>query len=102
MTYHEIEFAADRIEAFCRKNGIVRFAVFGSILREDFGPDSDVDILVEFASDAEIGFFTLARLEQELTEMLGRTSEIHTVQGLHPLYRDEVIQEAEVRYEQAG
>ena len=101
MTYHGIKIDDDRIRAFCKANGIVRFALFGSILRDDFTPESDVDVIVEFSSDTRIGLFGIARLERELSDMFGRTSEIHTYNGLHPKYRDEVLCSAEVRYEQA-
>ena len=100
MIYHGIKIDDDKIEAFCKRNKIVRFALFGSILRDDFSPDSDVDVLVELAPDSGIGFFGLAKMEQDLTKILGHPSEIHTYEGLHPLYRDEVIRLAEVRYEQ--
>lgn len=101
MTYHGIEIDDEVIRAFCKENGIVRFALFGSIIRDDFRPESDIDIIVEFSPDVQIGLFGIAKLERELTEMFGRTSEIHTYNGLHPQYRDEVLDSAEVRYEQA-
>src|SRR5205085_200035 len=59
MKYHGIEFERDKIAAFCRRNRINRLSLFGSILREDFGPDSDIDLLVEFAPDARVSLFEL-------------------------------------------
>ena len=74
---------------------------FGSVLREDFRPDSDVDVLVEFEPDARVGLITLAGMEIELTDILGRKAEMHTVKGLNPHFRDEVLDSAEAQYEQA-
>jgi len=62
----------ERIAEFCRKWKITEFALFGSVLREDFRPDSDVDVLVRFAEDAHWGLFGLCRMEDELREMFGR------------------------------
>jgi predicted nucleotidyltransferase len=62
----------DRIAAFCRRWRITELALFGSILREDFGPESDVDVLVSFAQDAKHTLFDLARMETELGGILGR------------------------------
>ena len=62
----------ERIAEFCRKWKITEFALFGSVLREDFRPDSDVDVLVTFAEDAHWGLFGLCRMEDELREIFGR------------------------------
>ena len=59
------------IEAFCRRNRVRRLALFGSVLREDFRPDSDVDVLVEFEPGARVGFFELYDMEQELSLLFG-------------------------------
>ena len=96
-----IDMPSAEIAAFCRRHRIRRLALFGSVLRDDFRPDSDVDVLVEFEPDARIGLITLAGIEIELTRLLGRKAEIHTVHGLSPHFRDEVLAEAEVQYEQA-
>jgi uncharacterized protein len=102
MTYHGIEVDPHRVALFCKEHKIVRLALFGSILRDDFGAESDVDVLVEFADDAAVGFFSIVEMERELTDMFGRRAEIHTYRGLHPLYRDDVIRSSTVHYEQAG
>ena len=60
------------VAAFCEKNQIRRFSVFGSVLRQDFGPESDVDVLVEFAPEARVGYIRLAGMERELSGILGR------------------------------
>ena len=79
---------------FCRRSRIRRLSLFGSVLRDDFRPDSDVDILVEFESDARVGLITLAGMEIELGRLVGRKVEMHTVKGLHPYFRDEVLEMA--------
>jgi len=86
----------EEIAAFCRKHRIRRLAFFGSVLRSDFGPASDVDVLVEFAPDAVRGLFELYDMEQELSEMLGgRRVEIVTPKGLSKYFREQVLSEAE-------
>jgi predicted nucleotidyltransferase len=87
----------DVIAEFSRRNHIRRLAVFGSALRDDFRPDSDLDILVEFEPDTRIGlrFFSL---ERELTELLGRPVDLNTPGFLSPHFRAEVIAEAEDLY----
>ena len=89
------------IAGFCRRHQIRRLAFFGSVLRDDFGPNSDVDVLVEFEPQARIGLIALAGLEIELGRLLGRKAELHTAKGLNPLFRDDVLSSAEVQYEQA-
>ena len=90
-----------RIAAFCRKHHIRRLALFGSVLREDFGPQSDVDILVEFEPGARVGMIRLAGMEIELGELLGRKVDMNTPGFLSPYYRDRVMAEAEVQYDAA-
>ena len=65
-------FDKKSIARFCQKNQIRRLALFGSVLREDFRPDSDVDVLVEFGADAKYGLFALSRMEDELRHIFGR------------------------------
>lgn len=83
------------LEAFCRRHGIQRLAFFGSVLREDFTPESDVDVLVEFAPDQVPGleFF---RIQRELSGLLGRKVDLQTPKFLSPYFRDRVLEEAEV------
>jgi predicted nucleotidyltransferase len=89
-----------RIAAFCRAHRIRRLAVFGSALRDDFGPESDVDVLVEFEPEARVGFLALARAARELSALLGRSVDLVPQAGLKPLVRDEVLAEAEVLFAQ--
>ncbi len=95
-----IEIPRQELAEFCRRNRIRRLALFGSVLRSDFGPDSDIDVLVEFEPDARVGlrFF---ELEAELAEMLGRDVDLNTPGFLSKYFRDQVLAEAEVLYDAA-
>jgi hypothetical protein len=85
------------IEEFCLRNHIHRLCLFGSVLRDDFRPDSDVDVLVEFEPGTRTGlrFF---EMEAELSQLLGRKVDLNTPGFLSPRFRDRVLAEAEVRY----
>ena len=72
MGRFKIDIPRDKLEAFCQMHGIRRLSLFGSALREDFRPDSDVDVLVSFADDARYSLFDLAAMEEELGAILGR------------------------------
>jgi uncharacterized protein len=96
-----IEIPDDEIAEFCRRNHIRRLALFGSVLRDDFGPDSDVDVLVEFKPEAQVGLFELFDMEQELSYILGRQVDMNTPNSLSRYFRDQVLQEAEEQYVQA-
>ncbi|MFZ1956974.1 MAG: nucleotidyltransferase family protein, partial [Desulfobacterales bacterium] len=74
---------------------------FGSVLRGDFGPDSDIDILVEFEFGTRVGLITLAGLELELGEIIGRKVDLNTPGFLSKYYRDRIINEAVVQYDAA-
>jgi len=97
----KIEIPKEGIRTFCQRNHIRKLAFFGSVLRDDFTPESDVDVLVEFKPGARVGLITLAGMEIELTRLLGRKAEMHTVKGLNPHFRDAVLEQAEVQYEYA-
>jgi hypothetical protein len=73
-----IAIDTDRIAAFCRKWNVTEFALFGSVLRDDFRPDSDVDVLISFAEDAHWGLFDLCHMEDELRELFGREVDLIT------------------------
>ena len=88
----------DALADFCRRNGIKRLSLFGSVLRDDFGPDSDVDMLVEFEPGKRIGLFGLSALQIELTEMLGRQVDLRTPAELSRYFRDDVLAEAVPQY----
>lgn len=80
------------LAAFCRRNGICRLAIFGSALREGFGPDSDIDLLVEFETGRTPGMMGLAHMEAELEALLGggRTVDLRTYRELSRYFRDDV------------
>jgi len=97
----KIEVPKEEIVAFCRRHHIRKLAFFGSVLRDDFTAESDVDVLVEFEPGARVGLITLAGMEIELSQVLGHRVEMHTVKGLNPLFRDSVLNQAQVQYEHA-
>jgi uncharacterized protein len=86
---------------YCRRHHIIRLALFGSVLREDFRPDSDVDILVEFEAGHVPGF-AIIDMENELSRMVGRKVDLRTPGDLSRYFRDRVIREARVAYAEAG
>jgi predicted nucleotidyltransferase len=89
----------ERLAAFCREHGIRRLAIFGSALREDFDPNSDIDILVEFEQGRIPGLFGVARLERELSSVFdGRKVDLRTPEDLSRYFRKSVVAEAEVQY----
>lgn len=91
-----------QLEEFCRRNNIRKLAFFGSVLRSDFGPESDVDVLVEFELTARVGFFELYDMEQEMSRILdGRKVDLCTPQDLSRYFRDEVVAHAQVQYAHA-
>jgi hypothetical protein len=99
MSLNKLQVSKDLIAEFCRRHHIRRLSFFGSILREDFRTDSDVDVLVEFEPDREVGFFRLAAMERELSELLGgRKADIRTPEDLSRYFRRKVMSMAEVQY----
>ncbi len=97
MTRHEIQVPRGRLEAFCRANGIRRLSLFGSILRDDFRPDSDIDVLVEFQDGVHVGL-AFFRMQDELSSILGRKVDLNTPGSLSKYFRDDVLHEAEPLY----
>jgi hypothetical protein len=98
MTTH-ISLSREAIADFCRRHGIRRLALFGSVLRADFRSDSDVDVLVEFHPDRTPGFFELFDMEEEFSALLGgRKADLRTPEDLSRYFRDEVADHAEVQY----
>jgi uncharacterized protein len=100
MVRNGISIPQQEIAAFCREKQIRRLALFGSVLREDFRPESDIDVLVEFEPGARVGlqFF---EIEHQLSEMFGRRVDLNTAGFLGKRFRDEVLSEAEVLYDAA-
>ena len=97
MSIH-IQVDTKRIAEFCRRHNIIELAFFGSVLRADFRPDSDVDVLVRFSPGHEPGLIALAGMEQELSDMLGRQADLRTPEDLSHYFREDVIANAEVQY----
>jgi predicted nucleotidyltransferase len=97
MEQSHIAIDQAELAEFCQRNHISMLALFGSVLRDDFRFDSDIDVLVEFEPSHVPGlrFFTL---ERELTEMLGRKVDLNTPSFLSPYFRSRVLAEAQLQY----
>lgn len=95
-----IEIPSEKIAEFCQRHHIRKFALFGSVLRDDFRPDSDIDVLVEFEPEHVPGLAFFA-MQDELSEILGRPVDLSTPNFLSPYIRDEVKAQALVQYVQA-
>ena len=93
-----ITIPEEAIAEFCRAHGIRRLSFFGSVLRDDFGPDSDVDVLVEFEAGRTPGLLGMSAMEIELGQILGRKVDLRTPADLSRYFRDEVVCSSEVRY----
>ena len=96
-----IEVPTEEIAEFCRRHRIVRLRAFGSVLRDDFTPESDVDLIVEFEPGTRIGLISLMGLQRQLGELLGRRVDLNTPDMLSKYFRDRVLRRAEVFYERA-
>lgn len=100
MKAQELVEKAD-LSSFCEANGVRLLAIFGSALRDDFGPESDIDVLLEFQEDRIPGLLGLAGMELELSKLLGgRRVDLRTPDDLSPYFRQEVLATAEVQYAQ--
>jgi predicted nucleotidyltransferase len=86
------------IISFCQRHHIRELALFGSVLRDDFGPKSDVDILVEFEPDARVGYQHFFRLQDELTTLFGREVDLFTPNSLKPFARETAMRSKAVIY----
>ena len=86
------------VERFCRRHSIRRLSLFGSALREDFRPESDVDLLVEFEEEARVGLFQMVAMEDELSSLLGRRVDLRTSAVLSRYFREDVVAGAETLY----
>lgn len=102
MTVTQLRIPESQVAELCRRLGIRKLALFGSVLTERFSESSDIDILVEFRSQIRIGFFKLSEIEMELSRLLdGRTVDLRTPQDLSHYFRDEVIRGALVIYDES-
>jgi predicted nucleotidyltransferase len=98
MARPRINIPAQELADVCRRYHVRRLALFGSALRDDFRPESDVDVLVEFEPEAHVGFMVLSRLQRELAALLQRPVDVVPRDGLKPLIRESVLSSAEVLY----
>ena len=97
--HNTIDIPVEQIEEFSQKYHIRKLSLFGSILRADFRPDSDIDVLVEFDPQQVPGFITLGAMHVELAEILGREVDIRTYASLSSYFCDNVLKHAQVLYE---
>jgi len=87
------------LEQFCRKNRIRKLSLFGSVLRDDFRQESDIDVLVEFEKDGVPGLLGISRMERELSQIFGgRKVDLRTPEDLSKYFRQQVLSTAEVQY----
>lgn len=98
MTHHGIDISQDELMGFCLRQHVCKLSLFGSILRDDFRPESDIDVLVEFEPGHVPGMLRMAALEMELSALFGRTVDLRTPAELSRHFRDQVMREAEVQY----
>ncbi|MFA6471954.1 MAG: nucleotidyltransferase domain-containing protein [Candidatus Latescibacterota bacterium] len=99
ILHHEITIDNETIENFCRENGIRKLSLFGSVLRDDFTPESDIDVLVEFMPGEAVTLIRLSQMERGLSKLFGdRKINLRTPRELSDYFRDRVLAEAEELY----
>jgi hypothetical protein len=98
ITSARIPVHSRQISGICRRYHVRRLALFGSVLRDDFRPDSDVDVLVAFEPEARVGFVTLSRMQRELSELFKRPVDLVPMDGLKPVIRESVLSSAQNVY----
>ena len=99
MNNKDVVIPQEKIKDFCRRWKVTEFGLFGSILREDFGHDSDIDVLVTFAPDAHHSLFDLARMEEELGVIFGKRVDLVEKAALrNPFRRQAILKSLEVVY----
>ncbi len=94
----KLKYSQDQLMDFCTRYPIRKLAFFGSVLRDDFDAQSDVDVLVEFIPGQSVGLIRLAQMELELSTILGRKADLRTAADLSRYFRDEVLKTAEMQY----
>jgi predicted nucleotidyltransferase len=97
MSLH-IQVNREQIADFCRRHHMRKLAFFGSVLRDDFRADSDVDVLIEFEPEYRLGLFELMRIQREFSVLIGREADFRTPEDLGRYMRNRVISESEVQY----
>ena len=98
MSVPKIPIPAAKIAEFCQRNQIQQLALFGSILRDDFQADSDVDVLVEFKPEAKVGMFALTDMQEELIALFQHPVDLVPKTGLKPVIRESVLNSTLVIY----
>ena len=98
MVINGVNFPEQPIAEFCRRNAITRLSLFGSAIRDDFSPESDIDLLVEFHPTVRVSLFDLGGMAVELTELLGRQVDLRTREDLSRYFRSAVLSEAKTLY----
>jgi predicted nucleotidyltransferase len=98
ITSARIPVHSRQISGICRRYHVRRLALFGSVLRNDFRPDSDVDVLVAFEPEVRVGFVTLSRMQRELSELFKRPVDLVPMDGLKPVIRESVLSSAQDVY----
>jgi predicted nucleotidyltransferase len=98
MATHHIRIPRKQLAELCRRYHVRRLALFGSVLRDDFRPDSDVDVLVMFEPDTRIGFMALGQMKRELSGLFQRPVDLVPQDGLKPVIREAVLSSAEEVY----
>lgn len=98
MIDQDLNVSISAIKEFCRKYPVRELAVFGSALRGDFDNSSDIDLLVEFEPNAEVGFLTLSKMQRELSEIFNRQVDLVPKEGLKPKILSAVLSSARVLY----
>jgi hypothetical protein len=94
-----VDIPTAKIEDFCHRWKVIKLALFGSILREDFGPDSDIDVLVTFAEDSDLSLYDLVDMQEELRVIFGRDVDLVLKSGLrNPFRRREILRTQRVIY----
>jgi predicted nucleotidyltransferase len=99
ITQLPVKIPREQIATFCVRHHIRKLSLFGSVLTERFGPESDVDMLVEFEPGRVPGYFGLSAMERELGELVGRKIDLRTAAELNRDFRDRVVASASVQYE---
>ena len=98
MISQDIDLPIESINVLCRRYQVQELALFGSALGDSFGPDSDLDFLVEFQPEAQVGFMKLAKMQRELSAVLNRKVDLVPKGGLKPKIRQAILSSAEVLY----
>lgn len=98
MNPSKINISTENLDSFCQRYQVRRLSLFGSVLRDDFRSDSDIDVLVQFEPDARVGFMTLGKMQRELAEIFKRPVDLIPQDGLKPVIREEVLASAQEVY----